>query len=308
MKSTAFRAILLPPLLLALAGLACGLTNPLENPEAVSTAAALVPTLRAAAVDLAPTLEAMVTDLAPAVEAAATALMIATPEEVPMELATTAQAATPKLPRPTPIGGTEEYLGVTDPSTGLSGLASFRQTAVLSFSSNGETGKVDYWGEFTAVPQATHGRVELSGLAAAGLPIPTFEYIIIENSAWVKIGRQPWIPVAEEIEALTGRQPFNADDFFFAVPTAQRVLPNQFVSGVECKHYVYDVNDLQMEGGSMSSASGEIYTALEGGYVVQYSLHGVGSMDEFFAGQSGTTDLSYTVLDINSGITIRPPR
>lgn len=311
MKRTAFRAILLPPLLLALAGLACGLTNPLENPEAVSTAAALIPTLQAAAVDLAPTLEAVVTDLAPAVEAAATALMIATPEEVPMELATTVQAAapvTPELPRPTPIGGIEEYLGVTDASTGLSGLASFRQTAALSFSGNAETGKVDYGGEFTTVPQATHGRVVLSGLAAAGLPIPTFEYIIVEGAAWIKIGRQPWIPVVEEIETLTGRQPFNADDFIIGVPTAQRVLPNQFVSGVECKHYIYDVNDLQLEGGRLSSASGEIYTALEGGYVVQYTLHGVGSLDEFFAGQSGTIDLSYTVFDVNSGIAIRPPR
>jgi hypothetical protein len=302
MKGTAFRAILLPPLLFALAGLACGLTNPLENPEAVSTAAALVPTLKAAAVDLAPTLEAMATDLAPAVEAAATALMIATPEEIPMEL------ATPELPRPTPIGGTEEYLGVTDASTGLSGLVSFRQTAVLSFSGDGETGKVDYWGEFTTVPQATHGRVVLSGLAAAGLPIPTFEYIIIEGAAWIKIGRQPWIPTVEEIETLTGRQPFNADDFFRGIPTAQRVLPNQFVSGIECKHYIYDVNDLQIEGGSLNSASGEIYTALEGGYVVQYTLHGLGSLDEFFAGKPGTIDLSYTVSDVKSGITIRPPR
>jgi len=311
MKRTAFLGTLLPPLLLALAGLACGLTNPLENPEAVSTAAALVPTLKAAAVDLAPTLEAMVTDLAPAVEAAATALMIATPEEVPMELATTVQPAaspTPELPRPTPIGGIEEYLGVTDASTGLSGLASFRQTAALSFIGNGETGKVDYWGEFTAAPQATHGRVVLSGLAAAGLPIPTFEYIIIESAAWIKIGRQPWIPIVEEIETLTGRQPFSADDFFLGVPAAQRVLPNQIVGGVECKHYIYDVNDLQIEGGRLSSASGEIYTALDGGYVVLYTLHGLGSLDEFFAGQSGTIDLSYTVSDVNSGITIRPPR
>ncbi len=311
MKRTAFRATLLPPLLLALAGLACGLTNPLENQEAISTAAALAPTLKAAAVDLAPTLEAVVTDLAPAIEAAATALMIATPEEVPMELATTVQtaaSATPGPPGPTPIGGIEEFLGLTDATTGLSGLASFRQAATLSFSGNGETGKVDYWAEFTTAPQATHAQVALSGLAAAGLPIPTFEYMIIENAAWIKIGRQPWIPIAEEIETLTGQQPFSADDFFLGVPSAQRVLPNQFIGGVECKHYIYDVTELQLEGGSLSSASGEIYTALEGGYVVQYTLHGVGSLDEFFAGQSGTVDLSYTVSDVNSGITIRPPR
>jgi len=302
MNKHTWRVLLFPLLLLAMAGLACGISNPLEESGAVSTAAALAPTLEAAATELAPAMEAVATE---ASEAIATAVTVAT------EIAPTVEAAAtilPELPVSTPVGGIEEFLNMVSGSDGLGGLTSFRQTAVLDFTGGGQTGKVDYWGEFTTDPQATHGRVTLSGLAAAGLPLPTFEYIIIEGATWIKIGRQPWMPVQEGVETFTGQQPYSADDFLFAIPQAQRVLPDQTVNGIECKHYVYTVSDFQFEGGSLNSANGEIYTAVNGGYIVQYTLHGEGSLDEYFAEMTGIINLVYNVLDVNSGFTIQPPR
>ena len=327
MNKQAVRVLLLPLLLLTAVALACGLSNPLEESGAVSTAAALAPTVKAAATELGPTIAAAATT---ASEMAATAVVVAT-QAVPTlaaaatELGPTVEAmvteaseAAPTIapvaatalpdPLPTPLGGIEEFLNLASGSQGLSGLASFRQTAVLDYNGGGQTGQVDYWGEFTTNPPATHGRATLSGVAAAGLPLPTFEYIIIEGQTWVKIGRQPWIRVQEEVETMTGQQPYSADNFLFAVPSAQRVLPNQTINNIPCKHYTYNVNNLQLDGATLDSASGDIYTAVDGGYVVQYTLHGQGTLEEFFAGQTGAINLLYNVFDVNAGLVIQAPR
>jgi hypothetical protein len=312
MSKNAFRTLLFPLLLIVLVGLACGVSVPKEV-EVVATAAAVVPTLEAAATQMAPAVDAISTQ---ASELAATAMVqvteaVPTLEAVATALAPVAETAAtvlPALPLPTPDGGIEEFLDQVQGSEGLSGLTSFRQTAVLDFEDAGQTGKVDYWGEFTTSPQATHGRVTLSGQAAAGLPLPTFEYVIIDGAAWVKIGPLPWQAIPEGVETVTGQQPYSADDFLFAVPAAQRVLPDETLNGIECKHYVYNVSDVSFEGGSLSSAQGEIYTAVDGGYVVQYTLQGEGSLEKFFTGQTGTINLVYDLFDVNADFMIEPPR
>lgn len=328
MEKKALRSLILLSLLLCLTGLACTISNPLEKTQAITTAAALAPTIEAAATQLAPTLEAAVKEIGPTVESLATQMAptlevmvteagdliatgVAAATEVVPQLGSTpgAGGATTQEggPAATPLGGIDEFLNITDRQTGLSGLESFQQTAVAELVSGSETGKIDYWGKFTTNPKATQGKVTLSGLAAGGLPIPTFEYIIIEEDAWVKIGRQPWIRVEEGVETLTGKQPYSADDFLFALPAAQRVTPDETIRDIKCKHYVYTVTDYTYEGGTINNATGDVYTAVDGGYIVRYTLKGDGVFDEF-GGKQGTIDLIYEVFDVNSGITVDPPR
>ena len=298
MNKNALRSVLIPLLIIGAVSLACGISNPIKEPEIVSTAAALAPTLEAAVTKVAPTLEAVVEDLAPTIAAAAATL-------IPGAEAVVTALPIPALP--TPGGEIDEFLSQLQGSGGLSGLDSFRQTAVLDFQDGEQSGKVDYWGEFTTSPQATHGRVTLSGLASAGLPLPTFEYIVIEGEAWVKIGLLPWQNIPEGVETITGQQPYSADSFLLAAPAAQRVMPDQTVNGIECKHYVYSKDDLSFEGGSFETASGEIFTAVDGGYVVRYTLYGVGTLNNFFAGQTGTINLVYDLSDVNTDLAIEPP-
>lgn len=317
MNRQALRALLIPLLLLAAVALACSVGNPIENNEVIGTAAALAPTIQAAATKLGPTLEAVATAVAPTLEAVATEAsnLAPTVEALATDLAPTMEAAATTASElaptvaaiATPVGGIDEFLSMAQGSEGLSGLASFRQTAVLDFTSNGQTGKVDYWSEFTSSPQATHGRIALSGMASAGLPMPTFEYVIIEGQTWVKIGELPWTQV-ENTEMLPRQQAYSADDFLFAVPNAQRVLPDTTINGIACKHYVFQVNDYSFDGGSIQAGSGEVFTAIDGGYVVMYTLVGDATLDNFFYGQSGSVNLIYNVFDVNSGLVIEPPR
>jgi hypothetical protein len=312
------------PLALGTLSLACGIRNPLQKTEIVSTAAALAPTIEAVATDVAPTLNAVVeeagdlaatavieaTEFAPTLEAAVEDLA-PTVESVAGTLVPGADAIATALPLPnsaTPSGGIEEYLSQLQGNEGLSGLDSFRQTAVIDFEDSEQTGRVDYWGEFTTSPRATHGRVEFSGQASAGLPVPAFEYIVIEEETWIKLGLLPWQNVPQGVETVIGQQPYSADSFLLAAPAAQRVMPDQTVNGIECKHYVYSKDDVSFQGGNLETASGEIFTAVDGGYVVRYTLHGVGSLDNFFAGQTGNIHLVYDLFDVNVGLEIQPPR
>ncbi|MBN1316513.1 MAG: hypothetical protein JXA42_13640, partial [Anaerolineales bacterium] len=286
-------------------------------PTVEAAAIQLAPTVEKAMSEIAPTVETLATQIAPTLEVMVTeagdliATGIAAATEVIPQSGTTPEtgesSAQSDGPAATPFGGINEFLDLSEGQTGLSGLVSFQQTSVVELVSGNETGMIDYWGEFTTEPKATHGKVTLSGLAAGGLPIPTFEYVIIEEAGWVKIGRQPWIRVEDGVETLTGKQPYSADDFLFALPTAQRVKPDETIHGIACKHYVYSISDFEYEGGVIKNANGDIYTALDGGYIVRYTLQGEGVFDEF-GGTQGIIDLTYEVFDVNSGINIQPPR
>jgi hypothetical protein len=109
------------------------------------------------------------------------------------------------------------------------------------------------------------------------------------------------------VETVTGQRTFSADDFLLAAPAAQRVAPDQVVNGIECKHYIYAKNDISFEGGTLDYAQGDIYTAIDGGYVVHYTLYGEGALNNFFAGQTGTLSLVYNLFDVNAELSIQPP-
>ncbi len=211
---------------------------------------------------------------------------------------------TPMPPQPAPAVETMDFPSV---QAGLSGLNSFRQTVKMTLSGGGKRGIIDYWAEFTTNPPATHGRVVLGGSAAAGLPNPSLEYIIIESRVWVKIGQRPWVR-AKDVETATGQQTFSADDILFAVQGARRVMPNEVINGIECKHYIYDLSNIQQEGVTLDYATGDIYTAVDGGYVVRYTVNAQGSVEGLFGGQPGQITGVYDVFDVNAPISIQPPR
>ncbi len=300
MSKQTIRAILLPILVLATLGLACAVSNPLDTKGVATTAAAVGETIEAGVTSLAPTLEAIMTDapdLLNTVEAGVT------------DIAPTVKAIGTLIP--VEIGGVEEIEELIQGDEGLSGLASFRQSADVTLESEGKKGEIEYWAEFTTDPLATHGKVTLSGEAAEGRLAPEFEYKIIDNKAWVKLFGGFWVQTPGSVGTVTGRQPYSAGDFLIALPdtdTLQRVEPDKTVNGILCQHYVYNVTNLEFEHGQLDSASGEIYTAVDGGYVVQYTLHGQGYHDEYFDGELSTLDIVYNVFDVNDpSIDITPP-
>ena len=188
-------------------------------------------------------------------------------------------------------------------------LSSFRQKVVIDFTADGTgvNSKAKYVGEVTTNPTALHSTLTVEGQAAAELPSNQAEVIWIGDQAWVKIGRRPWVqvPVAA-LESEYAGQVVGIGELLPYIPQARRVMPDETINGIPCKHYVYDINDLQVESG-MTDASGDIWVAKDGGYVVRLTMNGQGTYYDTYSA-SGTLNLVYDLYDVNAPINISPPR
>lgn len=266
-------------------------------------------------------------------ELAPTALPVGSAAESTAEPATaTLQAVTPTAGSPTvgPItepaaesAPSENTPPVKEPQQGIEAytldpglweqsiavLSTFRQKAVLDFKddSSGDHSRVTYEGEVTTDPLALHSLLRVEGQAAAHLPSNKIEAIWIEEQVWVKVGRRPWVEVsASAIGSEFEGQVVGAGDLLPFVQQAQRVLPDETVNGMPCRHYVYDVGNLQTDAG-MTSAKGDIWVAKDDGQVVRLTMNGQGVYYETYP-TSGTLALVYDLFDVNVPLSIRPPR
>jgi hypothetical protein len=231
---------------------------------------------------------------------------------------TPASTEPPAEPPPEPPAGQDPLdvaeipeLDVTslDPQgEGLGHLGTFRQRMRVSFTAEGSdyTGHYNYDAEVNTADQAVHLTVSAEGAAAMELPANTVEAIWIGTQMWVKVGNQPWLPVPEGMEALPfDEQVFAAGNFLPYVQYFQRV-DEKVINDINCAYYTYDAQNLPTQYGAVSG-SGDICVALDGGYVVRYTLDGNGTFDESFQG-SGTLQLAYDAYDVGADIVIRPPR
>jgi hypothetical protein len=236
-----------------------------------------------------------------------------------------APVVSPELPRgitPTPAKGTHASptqqpekppdVYTFDPSAweqSITVLSSFRQKVVLGFVADG-TGaqsKLTYDGETTTHPLAFHFILYVEGKVAAQLPTNRAEVIWIVDRAWIKLGRKPWLQMqAEAIESEYAGQVVTVGDLLPLVPQATRLLPDEMVNGIPCKHYVYDASNLQPDAG-MNSARGDIWVAQDGGYVVRLTLNGRGSYYGTYD-TNGSLSLVYDLYDVDTPISIEPPR
>jgi hypothetical protein len=250
------------------------------------------------------------TDAAPPAEP--TAAPTEAPTEAPAEPTAPPPTDTPAPPPPTeaPQAPDDEY--TFDPAAweeSLTTLSSFRQKVVLDFTADG-TGvhsKVTYQGEVTMDPMALHSTLTVEGQAASELPSNRVEVIWIGEQAWVKVGRRPWVAVpVTALESEYAGQAVGVGELLPYVPQARRVMPDETINGIPCKHYVYDVSDLETEAG-MTSAQGDIWVAKDGGYVVRLTMNGHGTYYGTYT-SSGTLNLVYDLYDVNAPISINPPR
>ena len=191
---------------------------------------------------------------------------------------------------------------------GLGHLSTFRQRMTVDFTAQdtGYSGIYHYDAEVNTAEQAMHITVSAEGPAAQELPANQVQAIWIGTQLWLKLGNQPWLPVPESVaEIQFDEQLFSVSDFLPYVQYFQRV-GEEVVNGVPSAHYTYDAQDLPTQYGSVSG-HGDVYVALDGGYVVRYTLDGSGTFEDYFQG-SGTLHLLYDTYDVGTPISIQAPR
>jgi hypothetical protein len=192
----------------------------------------------------------------------------------------------------------------------MGNLATFRQRATIRFTADGAsyTSVLNFDSEVNTADQAVHITLGAEGAAAEELPASTVEVIWIGTKVWVKIGKQPWVPVPEDVSALPfDEQMLAVGDFMPYVQYFQRV-DERDMNGVACAYYTYTADNVPSQYGTVSG-SGDICVALDGGYVVHYTLdgHGTFESDEFFQG-SGKLEMVYDTYDVGADIKINAPR
>ncbi len=192
---------------------------------------------------------------------------------------------------------------------GLGNLGTFRQKMALQFTADqaGYSANYNYNAEVNTGQSAVHIAMNVDGAAASNLPANQMEAIWIGDKVWVKLGNQPWLPVPQSMaEAPFGEQPVSAGAFLPYAPQAQRIEPDEAVNGVLSRHYRYTVENLSTEAGTITG-NGDIYTAVDGGYVVRYTLNGHGNFQQGLSG-SGAINLIYDTYDVGAAISIDSPR
>ena len=193
---------------------------------------------------------------------------------------------------------------------GLGHLAAFRQHMWASFTADdsGHTSAYQYDAEVNTADKAIHIVLSVEGDAAMKLPANTVEIIWIGTEMWVKAGRQPWMPVPEGVEALPfDEQILAVGDLLPYVEHFDKV-DERTMNDIPCAYYTYDADNVPTQYGYLSG-TGDICVALDGGYVVHYTLdgHGTFASEDYFTG-SGKIDLVYDVDGVGDPIVIEPPR
>ncbi|HUV89985.1 MAG TPA: hypothetical protein VMY80_10050, partial [Anaerolineae bacterium] len=92
-------------------------------------------------------------------------------------------------------------------------------------------------------------------------------------------------------------------DVIGGLSNARRVRPDQDVNGIRCRHYKFNETALVWRG--FSKAEGEVWVAVEGEYVVKYTLQAEGK--DPASGKEGHLDWVYEIRDVNEPIPIEPP-
>jgi hypothetical protein len=193
---------------------------------------------------------------------------------------------------------------------GLGHVSTFRQHMWASFTEEGSdyTSVFDYDAEVNTGDQALHAIISAEGAAAMELPANTLEVIWIGTELWVKIGKQPWVSVPEGVEALPfAEQALAIGDLLPYVQHFDKV-DDRTMNGVPCAYYTYDAENVPTKHGYVNG-QGDICVALDGGYVVHYTLDGDGAFtdEDFFQG-TGAIQLVYDVDGVGDPIDISSPR
>jgi len=227
------------------------------------------------------------------------------------EQAPPAQAEAEPPPPPPPADQLETLqLPSVDPmGDGLANLGTFRQKMVVEFVADqaGYSANYDYNAEVNSDQSAIHIALAADGAAASNMPSNNMEAIWIGERVWVKLGNQPWLPVPQNMAAAPfGEQAVSAGTFLPYAPQAQRIEPDETVNGVLSRHYRYNVENLSTEAGTITG-HGDIFTAVDGGYVVRYTLDGRGNFQQGLSG-SGAIKMVYDTYDVGAAISIQPPR
>jgi hypothetical protein len=226
--------------------------------------------------------------------------------------ATPAPTSGPPSPTPTPV-----TISSTLINSGLDQLDSYRANLTLDFSgtlvAEPDRGHIETLTEVTRQPAARHRYLNVTGNAP-------LDKIVSGVSEFYQVDTEIYLRRADEGHwSQFSIENSGPEQLNFLEPERLMVLPTTVTSppqtetlyGLPVEHYHFNEADLTGSQFIFTAAQGELWVAIPGDYLVQYTLTATLTAPllepkaHFF--DEGTMTLHYTLADINSDFTITPP-
>jgi hypothetical protein len=212
-------------------------------------------------------------------------------------------------------GSTGELGSFSDLNQGLDSLNSYQMQYTFAFEGkddqgNSAKGSVTGAQEVIKASSDSYISFEATGDAASSSINGKIEtYQIGQNNYIVTVDAQAKPQCTafsfSELASQNGMI-FKPSDFLTEVKDAKLVKKGETVNEVKADHYQFDQSNLPSSG--YSAASGDIWIAQEGSYIVKYTGKATGSSSIFGSGiDVGDMTWDYSLTNINAITAIKPP-
>jgi len=204
----------------------------------------------------------------------------------------------------------EEELDLGDRTAGLDQLQSYRLRWIVSWEKEKdgqkETASLDLTQEHVAEPRAEH--VYLNSQSSNDQETSVFETYNVDGMSYIvgnAGGKRTCVSLSsDDEETSTGP----VDPGTIGSPSEARYVGRETVNGIATRHYTYDEKSLALFGAS--KVAGEIWVAVDGGYVVKETASWEGGTG--FLGMSdddgtGSGQWTWELTDINQPLSITAP-
>lgn len=228
-------------------------------------------------------------------------------------------AAPPPAARPTPAPASTEAppenvtREIKDISGRLDTLKSYRLLFTFSFEGKDEQGKsqngsIEILQEVIKESNDQHMRMTGSGDTAQG---DVFEFFQVGGTSYIysSEGQDKKQCVGFSSDSASGAMPgemFTPSDIVGGIDKANLVKRGETVNGVVTDHYTFDEGGVSF--GSFTNASGDVWVAQDGEFLVKYLGKATGKSDLMGQKAEGTFTWEYNINDINKVEAIELPK
>jgi hypothetical protein len=168
--------------------------------------------------------------------------------------------------------------------------------------------------EYTSNPPVQHTIIHLDGfdLDLEYGDLPSIEFYTMEETTYVSFGMEGgWISIPNDLDNPFSEKLISYDDFVDLPERASRKLLPENVNGVTAWHYVLDEDDFLEEFTTYNEVSGDVWIAVDGGYMVKMDVSITGTFaPDIIRHQpidQSTMEVSFNLRDVNENFTIESP-
>ena len=193
---------------------------------------------------------------------------------------------------------------LTEPEVGLADLASYKATLTLSFTGT-QDGKAQRWSKtYSMLTTKEPADRQLTIEKAGDFPDPGQVFMAeAAGAAYERLGTAACMATVIDPGNSLGVQ-MEPAGFLMGV-TGAEAAGSETVNGVAADHFTFDDRGVGLQ--DIAKATGEMWVATNGGYIVKYVLTIVGDADYFGTGIEGTLTLDYELTELNKPVSLTLP-